>query len=233
MGLSVSLSRMVQFACLTLFLAASLTPPADAGSRKKRDRSTQSNSAPLISGVPAETAVQGSSYVFQPTASDPDGDRLTFRVRNLPAWASFSRSTGRLSGTPGAGDAGSYSNIRIKVSDGTAIRSLPAFDIFVGSSTGGGVGSPTGGNGSVSLSWIAPTSRSDGTPIAPSELSGYTVHYGSAPGSYTNSIGIDDPFTTSVTVTDLPVGTYYFALTAEDSNGQKSSYSGMVTRQIQ
>ena len=216
---------MVQFACLTLFLAASLTPPADAGSRKKRDRSTQSNSAPLISGVPAETVAPGSSYVFQPTASDPDGDRLSFRIRNLPAWASFSRSTGRLSGTPGAGDAGSYTNIRIKVSDGTAVTSLPAFDIHVGG--------PTGGGGSVSLSWLAPTSRSDGTPIAPSELSGYTVHYGSAPGSYTNSIAIEDPFTTSVTVTDLPVGTYYFALTAEDSNGQKSNYSGVVTRQVQ
>jgi hypothetical protein len=223
MTLSVSLSRWVQFTCLTLFLAASLTPPADAGSRRKRDSSAQGNSAPVISGVPAETVAQGSSYVFQPTASDPDGDRLSFRIRNLPAWASFNSSTGRLSGTPGAGDAGSYSNIRIRVSDGTAITSLPAFDISVGSATGGG---------SVSLSWLAPTSRSDGTPIAPSELSGYTVHYGSASGSYTNLIAIDDPFTTSVTVTDLPVGTYYFALTAEDSNGQKSNYSGVVTRQV-
>jgi hypothetical protein len=136
---------MVQFACLTLFLAASLTPPADAGSRKKRDRSTQSNSAPLISGVPAETVAPGSSYVFRPTASDPDGDRLSFRIRNFPAWASFSRSTGRLSGTPGAGDAGSYSNIRIKVADGIATTSLPAFDIHVGSRTVGAWAAPPGG----------------------------------------------------------------------------------------
>ena len=224
MTLSVSLSRWIQFTCLTLFLAASLTPPADAGSRRKRD-SSAGNSAPVISGVPAETVAPGSTYVFQPTASDADGDSLRFRIRNLPAWASFSSRDGRLSGKPGAGDAGTYSNIRILVTDGIATTALPAFDISVGSATGG--------NGSVALSWLAPTSRSDGSPIAPSELSGYTVHYGPAPGKYTSFISIDDPFTTAVTVTDLPAGTYYFALTAVDNKGLQSAYSGVVTRQVQ
>ena len=36
-----------------------------------------------------------------------------------------------------------------------------------------------------------------------------------------------------MTVTDLPAGTYYFVLTAQDSDGQKSNYSGVVTRQVQ
>ncbi len=175
----------------------------------------------------------GSTYVFQPSASDADGDRLRFKIQNCPDWASFSRGDGRLSGTPGAGDAGTYSNIRIFVWDGTAETALPAFDISVGSSAGGSVGSATGGNGSVSLSWLAPTSRSDGSPIAPSELSGYTVHYGPAPGKYTSFISIDDPFTTAVTVTDLPAGTYYFALTAVDNKGLQSAYSGAVTKRVQ
>jgi hypothetical protein len=183
------------------------------------------NEAPTISGSPATSVDEDAFYNFQPVAGDVDGDDLAFSIENRPAWAKFNSSTGRLAGTPGAGDAGSYSNIRISVSDGTASTSLPAFSITVNS--------PTALSGSVSLSWVAPTSRSDGTPISVSELSGYTVHYGSEPGSYTNSVGIDDPFATSLTVTDLPVGTYYFVLTAEDSNGLESDYSGVVTKQVQ
>ncbi len=183
------------------------------------------NAAPTISGSPATSVEEDTFYSFQPVAGDVDGDSLTFSIENRPAWAGFSSSTGRLAGTPSAGDAGSYSNIRISVSDGTETTSLPAFSISVNS--------PTALGGSVSLSWVAPTSRSDGTPISVSELSGYTVHYGSAPGSYTSSIGVEDPFTTSLTVTDLPEGTYYFVLTAEDTNGQQSDYSGVVTKQVQ
>jgi len=34
-------------------------------------------------------------------------------------------------------------------------------------------------------------------------------------------------------VTDLPAGTYYFALTARDKDGLESGYSGAVSRQAQ
>ena len=54
---------------------------------------------------------------------------MTFAVGNRPAWASFSTSTGRLSGTPTV--AGTFSNIRISVSDGRRTKSLPAFTITV------------------------------------------------------------------------------------------------------
>ena len=38
---------------------------------------------------------------FVPTASDVDaGDALTYSITNQPSWASFSTSTGELSGTP-------------------------------------------------------------------------------------------------------------------------------------
>ena len=54
---------------------------------------------------------------------------MTFAVGSRPAWASFSTSTGRLSGTPTV--AGTFSNIRISVSDGKRTKSLPAFTITV------------------------------------------------------------------------------------------------------
>src|SRR5690606_18051920 len=63
--------------------------------------------------------------------SDADGDKLTFSISNRPSWASFDSATGRLSGTPGAADVRTYSNIVISVSDGEASAALPGFSIVV------------------------------------------------------------------------------------------------------
>ncbi|MGD8616117.1 MAG: putative Ig domain-containing protein [Gammaproteobacteria bacterium] len=186
---------------------------------------TNTNDAPSISGTPSTSVEQGSSYNFQPVAGDPDGDSLSFSIENRPAWAAFSTSTGRLYGAPDAADIGSYENIRITVSDGTVDASLAAFSISVNGTTGQ--------TGSVSLSWTAPTQRTDGTPMSIADLAGYTVDYGPSEGNYTSSIEIDDPVATSVVVTDLPAGVYYFALKARDTVGQESAYSAAVSKQIQ
>jgi hypothetical protein len=93
-----------------------------------------SNRSPTISGTPATTARVGTAYSFQPTASDPEARPLTFTIRNRPAWATFSASTGRLSGTPTA--AGTTSSIMIIVSDGVSSTSLsPIFSIAVSAAT--------------------------------------------------------------------------------------------------
>lgn len=90
---------------------------------------TTTNSAPQISGSPAGTGTVGVAYSFQPTASDANGDTLTFRIANQPVWATFNTATGLLSGTPTA--AGTYSAITISVSDGTASTALAAFSVVV------------------------------------------------------------------------------------------------------
>lgn len=101
--------------------------------------STAENSAPVISGSPGTTATAGVPYSFQPTATDPDGDALSYSVENMPGWATFSIATGRISGTPAAADVGTYANIRISVSDGNGKASLPPFTITVASSGSGNV----------------------------------------------------------------------------------------------
>ena len=70
-------------------------------------------------------------YGFLPTASDPDGDTLTFGIVNKPAWATFTSSSGLLSGIPPAGSAGTYSSVLISVSDGRTSTSLAPFSITV------------------------------------------------------------------------------------------------------
>ena len=67
----------------------------------------QANRAPTISGTPSSGVLVGAAYSFQPSASDPDGNTLTFSITNKPGWATFSTPTGRLSGTArAAGNAG-------------------------------------------------------------------------------------------------------------------------------
>lgn len=96
----------------------------------------KTNQPPVISGTPATSVVAGTAYSFTPTASDPNGDSLTFSIANKPGWASFSILTGMLSGTPAAANVGSYSGIVISVTDGIAVVSLPAFSITVSPVTG-------------------------------------------------------------------------------------------------
>ncbi|WP_254663592.1 Ig-like domain-containing protein [Pseudoalteromonas sp. BMB] len=92
---------------------------------------TSVNDAPVISGVPATSVNEDVAYNFTPSASDTDGDSLTFSVANLPVWASFNDTTGAITGTPSEGQDGTYSGIVITVSDGQAEASLPAFSIVV------------------------------------------------------------------------------------------------------
>lgn len=89
------------------------------------------NTAPTISGSPAPMVVAGSSYIFVPTASDANNDKLSFSIANRPQWATFSTQNGQLSGTPTKAQVGTVSNIRISVSDGKATTALPAFSIQV------------------------------------------------------------------------------------------------------
>ncbi|NVK29936.1 MAG: putative Ig domain-containing protein, partial [Gammaproteobacteria bacterium] len=86
---------------------------------------------PVISGTPATSVNEDSAYRFTPTASDDDGDTLTFSIVNQPSWANFDTSTGALSGTPDNADVGNTTGIVISVSDGTDTVDLAAFDLQV------------------------------------------------------------------------------------------------------
>ena len=86
---------------------------------------------PTISGTPQTSVAEGSAYRFQPAASSASGAHLTFTIKNMPVWASFSAATGALSGTPGPADVKLDSNIQISVSDATATATLSAFSINV------------------------------------------------------------------------------------------------------
>ncbi|RYZ67273.1 MAG: hypothetical protein EOP08_03105, partial [Proteobacteria bacterium] len=93
---------------------------------------TTANNAPTIQGTPPTQLVVGTSYLFQATARDTDGDALTFRATGLPAWAQFDTQRGEIAGAPGDADAGTTADIVVSVTDGKAVAALPAFRLQIG-----------------------------------------------------------------------------------------------------
>src|SRR6185312_14952094 len=119
-NITISVSDGTQSASLTAFsiVVSAQTPPPPP---------------PTISGTPGTSVKAGQSYSFTPTTTDPSGGTLSFTITNKPSWATFSGTTGALTGTPSNSDAGTDSNITISVSDGTQSASLAAFSIAVSS----------------------------------------------------------------------------------------------------
>jgi len=82
--------------------------------------------------------------------------------------------------------------------------------------------------GSLTLSWVAPVIRSDGSPMSPAEIDGYRIHFGKSSGNYTNHVTLEDGTAQSVTLTDIPVDTYYLVVSTYDVDGLESGYSAQV-----
>ena len=201
-------------------LAGCLTKEeSDPGTTGGEDR-TQNN-PPTISGTPQTAVTMGNTYSFTPTASDPDGDNLTFSVQNLPVWASFESSTGRLTGQPSLADVGVFERIVVSVSDGIATTSLPEYSITVSQVA----------LGSMTLSWTPPTQNTDGTVLT--DLAGYRLYYGLSEGNYPNRVIIDTAGLASYVVENLIPDTYYVVATSVNAMGIESAYSNVAIKTVQ
>jgi hypothetical protein len=175
---------------------------------------------PTISGNPATSVNVGSAYSFTPSASDPEGQPLTFSIQNQPSWATFDTGSGQLSGTPTAGDVGSYSNIIISVSDGTLAASLPAFSIAVTQIS----------TGAVTVNWSTPTQNTNGTPLV--NLAGFRIFYGTDPNNLSQSAPIANPGLTSYVLSNLAPGTWYIGLSDYTASGVQSSLSNIASTTV-
>ena len=162
----------------------------------------------------------GQPYSFQPVASDPDGQVLTFGISNKPAWAAFDPATGRLSGTPTPADSGTVANIVIAVSDGQASATLPAFNLTVTAPV----------VGFAELLWTAPTKNDDGSALT--NLAGYKVRYGQSPGGLTQIVDVAGGAITSARIEGLAAGTWYFTVASYTTTGVESAQTGAVSKTI-
>ena len=167
---------------------------------------TNVNDAPTISGTPATTVAEDMAYSFTPIGADvDDGATLIYSITNKPSWATFSTTTGALTGTPTNADVGSTSGIVITVSDGTLTAALPAFNLTV-----------TNVNDAPTISGTPATTVAEDTaysftPIGADADAGATLVY-----SITNQPSWADFSTTTGALTGTP------------TNGDVGSTSGIV-----
>ena len=177
---------------------------------------------PVISGTPSTSVTAGSSYAFQPSASDPAGLTLAFSVQNKPAWATFSIVNGLLNGTPSSAQTGTYANVIISASDGQHASALPAFSITV-------TAAPAT-TGSAVLNLTAPTQNTDGSALT--DLAGFRIYYGTSPSNLTQLAQLTGTTLTSYTVNSLASGTWYFGAKAYTTTGMESALSAIATKTI-
>lgn len=90
---------------------------------------------------------------------------------------------------------------------------------------------PAPSTGNVTLSWVAPTANTNGTPLT--DLNGYKIYYGTSPTQLTDSVALANTKLLSYVLAGLTAGeTYYFAICATASDGTQSALSDVVTRTI-
>lgn len=78
-------------------------------------------------------------------------------------------------------------------------------------------------NKSVTLMWTPPLNYSDGSQL--NDLSGYKIRYGTKPSQYTDEIDVPNSGISEFTVDGLQATTYYFTISAYNSDGRESSYA--------
>lgn len=178
------------------------------------------NSPPTITGSPPANILEGELYEFTPAASDADGDTLNFTIARKPTWASFDRTTGRLSGTPNAEDVGNFTNIGIAVSDGQASAALGSFDISVNGTAAG----------SATLSWNPPTENTDGSSLT--NLAGYRIYYGKNASNPGQSVVLNNPGLTRYVIENLSPAKWYFTITSVTAGGVESARATTVSKTI-
>lgn len=213
-------TNKTSLSAFTITVQAAPVQGDTGGSSGSTGGGTTQGSAPKISGTPATTAKVGTTYTFQPTATDADGDKLTFAISGKPSWATFDTATGKLTGKPGSNDIGNFGNVSITVTDGRNTASLPSFSILVSAPT----------MGSATLSWTPPQQNTDGTSLT--NLAGYRIYYGTDSKSLDKTIVVSNAGITSYTVGNLTAGKYYFAVAAYTTDGVESELSTVGSKTI-
>jgi hypothetical protein len=175
-------------------------------------------------GTPPTSITAGQDYRFQPQVAQ-GGGVVTFKIQGQPAWADFDTDTGMLTGTPPVADVGRTGDITITGSNGSSSAAIGPFTILVNAPA-----PPAPSTGSASLSWVAPTENTDGTPIT--GLVGYHIYYGNSAGAMTTTITVTDPSETSYVINGLAPGTYYFTVVAYNSFGVDSGESNTASKTI-
>jgi hypothetical protein len=156
---------------------------------------------------------------------------------NTPAVASSSNASGTIAGPTPSTSPGTNS----ASSSGTTVNASPP---PVPKPTNAGSGSASGTTvnaspppvpkstkiGSAVISWLAPTTNTDGTALT--NLAGFYIHYGTKKASLDHRIVINTVGISNYVVDNLTSGTYYFSVSSYTKTGVESDLSKIVSKTI-
>ncbi len=92
---------------------------------------TYGNTAPVVAPIADPTIAENALLTVTPSATDVDGDGLTWHGANLPGGASVAPATGVLTWTPSFAQAGAYPDVRLVAADAFGGSDSASFTIFV------------------------------------------------------------------------------------------------------
>ena len=181
------------------------------------------NDAPSITSTAVTSVNEDSAYSYTVTTSDPEGQSVTVSCTTCPSWASYSSSTGKLTGTPDNDDVGNNAVV-LSATDGTTAVTQ-SFTVVVAN---------VNSMGSVSLSG---TTTEDQTLTAtvsdPDGLSGVTITYQwqntATPGNAGSWSDISGATSATYDLAQSDVGKYMRVFVSyTDSQGGVESHTGMM-----
>lgn len=86
------------------------------------------------------------------------------------------------------------------------------------------------GTGSSTVSWVAPTTNTNGTPLT--NLAGFRVYYGTSSTSLTQSSTVNNVAARSATIASLTPGTWYFKVRALNTAQVESNDSNIASKTV-
>jgi thermitase len=128
---------------------------------------SQPNRPPVLAPIGNKQVNEGVLLTFNISASDPDGDNLTYSASNLPQGATFNPTTKTFSWTPNYQQAGVYPNVHFEVTDG-ALSDSEDITITVNNVIGAPVLDPIGNksvNENTLLTFRVNATDPEGDPI--------------------------------------------------------------------
>ena len=110
-----SLSDGITYFVLTAYNTEGL----ESGNSNEASTTSTVNRPPVLSPIGSRSIDEAQTLTFALTATDPDGDSLSYSAGNLPTGASFNPTTRTFTWTPGYGAAGNYSVLFTVTDNGT------------------------------------------------------------------------------------------------------------------
>ena len=166
------------------------------------------NRAPVLAAIGAKSVATSSPLTFPISATDPDGDALTYSTGALPSGASFNTGTRTFSWTPTSGQAGTY-QVTFSASD-SSLTDSETITITVNNVNGApvlaSIGSKSVNEGSL-LSFAISATDPDGNPL--------TYSTGALPSGATFTAGTR---TFSWTPTYSQAGAYQVTFSVSDGS---------------